>query len=266
MPIAFIAVIAALLYLAAAGIQLANALQRNTGLSRSVLILAFFAIGLHLAVTWDNILGPGGVNFGFFPVLSLIFVAVNIACLVALTWRPLENLLIVLFPLSAVATITATMGPDTQTPHALRPGVALHVGSSIVAYSLLTLAAMQAALLAAQDAQLRARRFHGPLSVLPPLQLMESMLFELLWAGVLALTLSIATGFLFMEDIFAQHLVHKTVLSLVAWILFSVLLWGRHSLGWRSQTAVRLTVMGFTILALAFMGSKLVLELILERG
>ncbi|MEL7043417.1 MAG: cytochrome c biogenesis protein CcsA [Pseudomonadota bacterium] len=266
MPIAFIAVIAALLYLAAAGIQLANALQRNTGLSRSVLILAFFAIGLHLAVTWDNLLGPGGVNFGFFPVLSLIFVAVNIACLLALTWRPLENLLIVLFPLSAVATIIATMGPDTQVPQEMRPGVALHVGSSIVAYSLLTLAAMQAALLAAQDAQLRARRFHGPLSVLPPLQLMESMLFELLWAGVLALTLSIGTGFLFMEDIFAQHLVHKTALSIVAWLLFSILLWGRHSLGWRSQTAVRLTVIGFTLLALAFMGSKLVLELILERG
>jgi len=266
MPIAFIAVIAALLYLAAAGIQLANALQRNTGLSRSVLILACFAIGLHLAVTWNTILGAGGVNFGFFRILSLLFVAVNIACLIALTWRPLENLLVVLFPLSAVATLVATLGPDTQAAHELAVGVALHVGSSIVAYSLLTLAAMQAALLAAQDAQLRRRRFHGPLSVLPPLQLMESMLFELIWAGVIALTLSIASGFLFMEDIFAQHLIHKTVLSIVAWIMFAVLLWGHHRLGWRSQVAVRLTVTGFTLLALAFLGSKIVLELILERG
>jgi len=266
MSIAFIAVIAALLYLAAAGIQLANALQRNTGLSRSVLILAMFALGLHLAVTWNNILGAGGVNFGFFRILSLLFVAVNIACLIALTWRPLENLLIVLFPLSAMATLIATLGPDTQAAHALPLGVALHVGSSIVAYSLLTLAAMQAALLAAQDAQLRQRRFSGPLSVLPPLQLMESMLFELIWVGVIALTLSIATGFIFMEDIFAQHLIHKTVLSIVAWLLFAVLLWGRHFLGWRSQTAVRLTVIGFTVLAVAFLGSKLVLELILERA
>jgi ABC-type uncharacterized transport system permease subunit len=125
---------------------------------------------------------------------------------------------------------------------------------------------MQAALLAAQESQLRRRQFRGPLSILPPLQLMESMLFELIWVGVIALTLSIATGFIFMDDIFAQHLVHKTVLSIIAWILFTVLLWGRHRLGWRSQTAVRLTVSGFTMLALAFLGSKLVLELILERA
>ncbi|MEE4278059.1 MAG: cytochrome c biogenesis protein CcsA [Halieaceae bacterium] len=266
MPIAFISVIAALLYLAAAGIQLANALQRNTGLSRAVLILSFFALSLHLAVTWNNILGEGGVNFGFFRVLSLLFIGINLACLVALTWRPLENLLIVLFPLSALAIVIATLGPRTQASHDLPIGVALHVGSSIVAYSLLTLAAVQAALLAAQDSQLRKRRFHGPLSVLPPLQLMESMLFELIWVGVVALTLSIASGFVFMDDIFAQHLVHKTVLSLLAWVLFSVLLWGRHKLGWRSQTAVRLTVIGFTVLAVAFLGSKLVLEVILERA
>lgn len=266
MSIAFIAVIAALLYLAAAGVQLANALQRNSGLSRSVLILAFFALALHLAVTWDNIAGAGGVNLGFFRILSLLFIAVNLACMVALTWRPLENLLIVLFPLSAVATLVATLGPDTRAASELPMGVALHVGSSIVAYSILTLAAIQAALLAAQDAQLRQRKFHGPLSVLPPLQLMESMLFELIWVGVIGLTLSIATGFLFMQDIFAQHLIHKTILSLAAWVLFSVLLWGHHRLGWRSQTAIRLTVIGFTLLALAFLGSKLVLELILERA
>lgn len=266
MSIAFIAVIAALLYLAAAGVQLANALQRNTGLSRTVLVIAFFALGCHLGVTWSNILGHGGVNLGFFRILSLVFMAINLACLIALTWRPLENLLVVLFPLSAVAVLVATLGPETQAAQErLRLGVAVHVGSSIVAYSLLTLAAIQAALLAAQDAQLRRRQFRGPLSVLPPLQLMESMLFELIWVGVIALTLSIATGFIFMEDIFAQHLVHKTVLSIFAWLLFSVLLWGRHRLGWRSQTAVRLTVTGFTLLALAFLGSKLVLELILGR-
>jgi ABC-type uncharacterized transport system permease subunit len=102
--------------------------------------------------------------------------------------------------------------------------------------------------------------------VLPPLQLMESMLFELIWVGVVALTLSIGTGVIFMENIFAQHLVHKTVLSIAAWLLFSVLLWGRYFLGWRSQTAVRLTVSGFTLLMLAFFGSKLVLELVLERS
>ncbi|MDP4917088.1 MAG: cytochrome c biogenesis protein CcsA, partial [Haliea sp.] len=65
---------------------------------------------------------------------------------------------------------------------------------------------------------------------------------------------------------FAQHLVHKTVLTLIAWVVYSTLLWGRYQLGWRSQTAVRFTLGGFIVLMLAFLGSKLVLELVLQRG
>lgn len=95
---------------------------------------------------------------------------------------------------------------------------------------------------------------------------MEVMLFELLFVGVVLLTLSIISGFLFVDDIFAQSLVHKTLLTMLAWVLFSVLLWGHHKLGWRSQIAVRLTLAGFAALMLAFFGSKLVLELVLQRG
>lgn len=267
MSIAFLSVIAALLYLAAAGVQLVHTLQGSLTLSRSVLVIGGTAIVAHAALTWCSLTGADGFNFGFFRIFDLLFLAINIACVIALLWRPLQSLLIILFPLSAVAVLVATLGPDTAASEQGIPlGVAAHIGSSIVAYSVLTMAAVQAALLAAQDKQLKRRQVGGLLTVLPPLQLMESMLFELLWIGVFALTLSIASGVLFMEDIFAQHLVHKTVLSIVAWLLFSVLLWGRYKLGWRSQTAVRFTVSGFVLLMLAFLGSKLVLELVLKRG
>jgi len=92
------------------------------------------------------------------------------------------------------------------------------------------------------------------------------MLFELLWIGVSLLTIAIVSGFVFIDDIFAQSLVHKTVLTMIAWLLFSLLLWGHYQLGWRSQTAVRLTLAGFALLMLAFFGSKLVLELVLQRA
>jgi ABC-type uncharacterized transport system permease subunit len=91
------------------------------------------------------------------------------------------------------------------------------------------------------------------------------MLFELLWIGVTLLTIAIVSGVVFIDDIFAQSLVHKTVLTIGAWLLFSMLLWGHYQLGWRSKTAVRLTLAGFALLMLAFFGSKLVLELILHR-
>ena len=80
------------------------------------------------------------------------------------------------------------------------------------------------------------------------------------------LTVAIGSGFVFLDDIFAQHLVHKTVLTLGSWLLLAVLLWGHYQLGWRSKTAVRLALCGFALLVLAFFGTKLVLELILGRG
>jgi ABC-type uncharacterized transport system permease subunit len=94
---------------------------------------------------------------------------------------------------------------------------------------------------------------------------MESLLFQMLGAGIVFLTISLASGFLFIEDLFAQHLVHKTVLSILAWIIFTGLLIGRSRYGWRGQTAIKWTLIGFVLLLLAYFGSKLVLELILHR-
>jgi ABC-type uncharacterized transport system permease subunit len=173
---------------------------------------------------------------------------------------------LVLFPLSALAVLVATFAPDTSALSSnLSAGMLLHICSSILAYAVLTLAAIQSALLSLQDRQLKQRHTTGIIQILPPLQLMESMLFELLWIGVSLLTIAIVSGFVFIDDIFAQSLVHKTVLTIVAWVLFSTLLWGHYQLGWRSRTAVRLTLSGFLLLMLAFWGSKLVLELVLHR-
>jgi ABC-type uncharacterized transport system permease subunit len=87
----------------------------------------------------------------------------------------------------------------------------------------------------------------------------------LIAAGFVLLTLSLGTGFLFLENLFAQHLVHKTVLSLLAWLVFAMLLAGRMRYGWRGQVAIRWTLSGFIALMLAYFGTKMVLEWILKR-
>jgi ABC-type uncharacterized transport system permease subunit len=98
------------------------------------------------------------------------------------------------------------------------------------------------------------------------MQVMESMLFDTIWLGQSLLTLAILFGFMYVDDLFAQHLVHKTVLTLVSWVIFAVLLGGRHLRGWRGRTAVRFTLAGFAVLVVAFFGSQLVLEVILDRA
>ncbi|MBA6413746.1 cytochrome c biogenesis protein CcsA [Parahaliea sp. F7430] len=266
MPIPFIATLAALLYLVATGLQLLNMLQRRKHISRPLIALCVAALACHAIVAWDSIASGTGLHLGFYKISALIFLATNILCLASiLLRRPLQNLLLIIFPLSALAVLVSTFGPQTHIQGGSQsPGLLAHIGSSVLAYAVLCLAAIQAALVAIQDYQLRHRHPGGIVRLLPPLQLMETMLFELLWAGVILLTLAIASGFIFVDDLFAQHLVHKTALTIVAWITFTTLLWGHYQLGWRSQTAVRFTLAGFLALMLAFFGSKLVLELILN--
>jgi ABC-type uncharacterized transport system permease subunit len=266
MSITLLAPICALLYLAATGLQLLHLSQRRQQINRTVFFLGLAALVSHALLVWRIVFPNSGVDLGFFKIAALIFLVINLACIMSLTRRPLQNLLIVLFPLSAVAVLVSTFAPDTAPllKH-LSGGIILHISSSILAYAVLTLAAIQAAVLALQDNQLKQRHTRGIIQILPPLQLMENMLFELLWIGLALLTIAIVSGAVFIDDIFAQSLVHKTVLTLVAWLLFATLLWGHYKLGWRSKTAVRFTLMGFALLMLAFFGSKLVLELVLHR-
>ena len=267
MSSASLAVAAALLYFAASGIQLLHLRQKRPSVSRSVVGAGIVALLCHAVVVWDTVFTHPGLSLGVYKVPALIFLIMNVACFTALVSRPLQNLLIALFPLSGLALLVASCSPDTGSSEtAMSGGLYVHIGSSLLAYAVLTLAAAQAAIVAVQDYQLRHHRTRGIVSMLPPLQSMESALFELLWVGVIMLTLAIASGMVYMNDMFAQHLVHKTVLTIVAWFLFSTLLWGHYQLGWRSQTAVRFTLGGFALLMLAFFGSKMVLELVLQRG
>jgi ABC-type uncharacterized transport system permease subunit len=113
---------------------------------------------------------------------------------------------------------------------------------------------------------LRHRQFGPWLRALPPLTLTETLLFQLIGAGFSLLTLTLITGALFVDNLFGQHLVHKTVLSIIAWLVFGALLYGRWRHGWRGRRAVNLTLSGMALLVLAFFGTKAVLELILHRG
>jgi ABC-type uncharacterized transport system permease subunit len=104
------------------------------------------------------------------------------------------------------------------------------------------------------------------LHFMPPLAVIETILFRLILTGWLLLTLSLASGLVFVDNLFAQHLVHKSALSVLSWLLFGLLLLGRWRLGWRGRRAVRWTLIAMAVLALAYFGSKLVLEVILDRS
>jgi ABC-type uncharacterized transport system permease subunit len=227
---------------------------------------AIAAIMLHTLLLYALIFTAHSMDLGFFNTMSMVGWLVAMISLATLFKPHFENLGVLLLPLAGLSILLAELFPsdrlmviESDWP------LDVHIVLSLIAYSLLAVAALQALLMAVQEYRLQRRVSGGVWSSLPPLQLMERFLFQLIGAGFILLTLALFAGFIFVHNLVAQHLVHKTVLSLLAWLVFAILLWGRWRFGWRGRTAIRWTLGGFMVLMLAYFGSKAVLELILGR-
>jgi ABC-type uncharacterized transport system permease subunit len=256
------------LYLLASTLLTVKLLRSSdaTYLRTQVIVIGLAAVVIHADLLYNTLLLPEGLNLGIFHAASLVAMTTALLLLLATFVEPVENLGIAVFPVAA-ACIGLTMlypGPRIITSTSSWQ-LDSHILTSLLAYSILGLAVVQACLHAVQDSHLRNRNPGGFIRALPPLQTMESLLFQMIATGFILLTLALVTGTLFLEDIFAQHLVHKTTLSIIAWGVFATLLWGRWRFGWRGRTAIRWTIGGFIFLMLAYFGSKFVLELVLAR-
>lgn len=226
--------------------------------------VATLALMAHALTTWSQLYSPDGFHFQLWPMTQAIFLVVNLIVVLSSLRRPVHNLFIILFPLATLVIGAALLfGKNIRTGVPISLPLGSHILFSLLAYSLFTIAAGQALLLAYQERHLKNHSPGGFLQRLPPLQTMEQLLFEVIWGGFILLSLALVSGLLFVQDFMAQHLAHKTVFSVTAWLIYGILLWGRHRRGWRGQTAIRWTLGGFAALALAYWGSKIVLEVIL---
>ena len=170
--------------------------------------------------------------------------------------------------LTVVAGVVAATTVEGAGGYALeRPSweIGAHIVLSTLAYALLTIAVALTLALRMLDRRLRSRQPLGWLTTLPSVEALEAGTFQALTAGFAVLTLALFSGFVFVDNLFAQHLIHKTVLSCLAWVVFAVLLFGRWRFGWRGRTATNWALSGFALLGLAYFGSKIVLESILGR-
>lgn len=263
MVIHLFALFAIALYLAAAAGLARPLLGGGQPLNRSALGLAGTAVLIHAGILLG--MHRGALDLHFFAALSLIACVVSAMTLVVNLNRPVAALGVIVFPLSALLLAVDSYLAPATAPLPMGWQIKLHVTVALLAYSVLSIAAVLAILLAVQERALRHRQFGAWLRALPPLTLTESLLFRLIAAGFVLLTLTLLSGTLFVGNLFGQHLVHKTVLSIIAWLIFGALLFGRWRYGWRGRSAVNLTLVGMALLVLAFFGTKAVLELILHR-
>jgi ABC-type uncharacterized transport system permease subunit len=251
------------LYLAAA-VLLAAPL---TGCPRTPRRLALATASLAVLLHAIELFGAHGgrLDFHFFAALSLVACVVAALTLLVNLSRPVAGLGVIVFPLAAVLLALDVFAAPATAPLALDWQIQLHVAIALIGYGVLSIAALLAILLAVQERALRAHRPGRLVRALPPLTQTEALLFRLIGVGFALLTLTLLSGALFVRNIRDQHLAHIIVLTVVAWLIFGTLLWGRWRHGWRGTRAVNLTLIGMAFLALAFFGSKFVLELVLHR-
>jgi ABC-type uncharacterized transport system permease subunit len=231
-----------------------------------IISLALLAVILHAsALSQDLFLSPG-LNLGITNAASLISCLIAALLVVASISIPVMNLSIIALPTAAFTLLVEQIFPSSHMMAAeITRELKFHILISILAYSMLTIAAGQAILVAFQDRHLRKKRPGGIIRSLPPLQTMESLLFQMIATGFALHTIALGTGIMYIDHMFAKPLMHKTLLSIIAWCIFAVLLWGRHYHGWRGRTAIRWTMSGFVLLFLSYFGTKLVLEVILGK-
>lgn len=241
--------------------KLAHPGKLHQALIAAALLAHGFAIHQQIVV-------PGGYHFGFFKISSLFFWVTNLLVFLSSLRLPLHNLFLLTLPVSVAALLASlfTGHPQVLQVSDLSLGVASHIFLSILAYSTMIVATGQALLLAYQDYMLHHKHPAGFTRVLPPLQTMETLLFEILWTGQILLTLVIITGVTQTQDVAQQHLHHKIAFTAVAWVIYAILLWGRYFLGWRGRMAIRWTLSGFACLILAYWGTKIVFEFLLNQG
>lgn len=263
MPFSSLLIVAAVVTYGAATFSATRQLRHDRSPLRFQ-VVAGVAVLCHLALVLNGLWQGQALVISLGTALSLF--AVQAALLLWLfNWRqPITALGLVVYPVAALCLLAGLWLPAGNEASAVPDWpLQVHILLSLVAYGVLTLGAAQAGVLAVQHRRLHDQRPRSSSLSLPPLQTMEHLLFRLILAGFFLLSLAILSGGFFIDHLFAQHLAHKTILSITAWIFFAVLLWGRWRFGWRGRVAVRWTLAGYGVLILAYFGSKLVLELIL---
>lgn len=261
-------VTATALYIIAGFLLIRRLFSGETGRvnKRVVLILSAVAVALHCVILYADLAPHAEWSLGLTNAFSIIACAMAAAFTVIAMRRPIENLGVVVLPAAAAAIVVAWLWPvGGEGVVAPSTHLTAHLIVSILAYAFLSLAVAQALLLSAQERRLRQRDPGRLLNALPPIQTMEGLLFVLTGIGFVLLTLTLISGALYTRSLFGVTLTlnHHTVLSILAWVIFGILLIGHFRFGWRGRHAAHWTIGGFIVLVLGYFGTKYVVEVLL---
>ena len=261
MMIVLIKLSAAIFYAVSLSILWRGMVNRSPVDRKRLASIGLVASGLHLVGALLLVFADEPIDFGLFTSGSLIFALSGLMITLSSVRKPVHALLFVIQPI-CILLIALSLTLQSARVNSLSTGVSLHILFSTLAYGVITIAAVSAMALTYASHRLKRKRLGSFGTLMPPLETIEKLLFEMILAGAILLTASILSGFIFVQDFLAQQLPHKTFFALLSWLIFAILLAGHHFFGWRGTRAMKWTITGFVMLLLAYAGSKLVLALI----
>jgi ABC-type uncharacterized transport system permease subunit len=251
-----------------------SALQESQR-SQVMMIWMHYAIliplSLHAMTLYQSMFAGAGLSFGLSNAISVIVWLTAFIYWFSGFFKRLQGLQTLVAPVaaaSAIAVLLPLFFPSLRTlENTELPAFKAHLLVAMMAYSLLTIAALHALLMTVVERQLHHPATRSVLTNLPPLLAMEKLLFHIIWVGFILLTLTLLSGVVFSKEVFGQPVTfsHKTLFGFISWGVFAALLAGRQFYGWRGRIAIRWTLAGFVALLLAYIGSKFVLEIVLNR-
>jgi len=259
MSINSISFLASLLYLSGATFQWLNLSSKLTFSKFKLIAIGLTATFLHSYILYRWIDTPAGQNLCLGHMFSLVCWLISLATLLTAFFRPIENLTMITLPTAALSIPCAVLFSNPEIfPIRYHPGSLAHILISIAAFGMLGMAALQASLLAIQNRLIRNNPANRIVRLLPPLQTMETLLFQIIWLGFLFLSASLASAFLLDTKLLASPQVQKIIFSSLAWVLFAALLYSRYQFGLRGSKAIRWTLTGVGLLLVAYLGGKLI--------
>lgn len=249
------------------GLRLARGQAVTGSVKLGITALGSGAVLLHATLLYTGLWLENGLNLALTPAFSLVAWVIAVLYIATSLFRPADNLGVLIMPIAGLTVLVEWLWPGQMSLPLSSRVSAAHIVVSILAYSLLSLAAVQSLMLLMQERHLRSKHPGGFIRALPPMQTMESLMFQMIGFGFVLLTLTLISGIFFSEALFSQPLkfTHHMVLAVLAWIVYAILLFGRWRLGWRGRPAIHWTLGGFVLLLLAYFGSKFVLEILLGR-
>lgn len=257
------AILALLAYSFSLALIVPSLLRKNSTWRRLAVLSAVAALVFHAVALEQRIFGPdGGQNLSLLNIGSLVSLLICAIMTIVASRNRGWILLPIVYSFALINLAFATIVPNAFITHLeTTPGMMVHIGLALFAYATLIIAALYALQLAWIDWLLKNKKLAFSTDI-PPLMTIERKMFHITQIGVVLLTLVLCTGLFYLPDLFSRENIDKAVLSILAWFVYIVLLWGHYHEGWRGRRVVWFNCGGAFLLTMAYFGSRMLQHLL----